>query len=97
MPAQVERDHVKAVGELLGEPGKVAAVARHPVQADERGRAGIAPLVARERHVEAASGPLTSSSRRWSGRLTSVQTTTPVLSIRKVPRTGAPRSSLKTP
>ena len=67
MPAQVERDHVKAVGQVLGELGEVAAVARHPVQADERGRRRVAPLVARERHVEAASGPLTSSSRRGRG------------------------------
>ena len=40
VPAQVERDHVEAVGQPLGELGEVAAVARDAVQADERGRPG---------------------------------------------------------
>ena len=40
MAAQVERDDVEALGEALGELGEVPAVARDPVQADERGQPG---------------------------------------------------------
>ena len=66
VPAQVERDDVEAVGQPLGELREVAAVARDAVQADERRRGLVAPLVAGEAHAEAESGPLTSSSRRVS-------------------------------
>ena len=93
VPPQVERQHVEAVGEPLGEAAEVAAVARHAVQADERRRAGVAPLVDGDRH----SARRRRRDRRRAPRdayrssFTSVQTTLPSLSIRNVPRTGAPR------
>ncbi len=96
--AQVERDDVEAVGQALGELLEVPPVAGDAMQADERRPARVAPLVAREAQVVVvASGPETSSSRRVSPSLTRLQTTTPFLSIRNVPRTGAPRVSSKTP
>ena len=97
VPAQVEGDHVEPVGQALGKLGEVAAVARDPVQADERRQPGLAPLIPRQAHSRvAASGAEASSVRRALSRCTRDQTTVPSLSIRKVPRTGAPRSSLKT-
>ena len=98
VPAQVEGDDVEAVRQALRELLEVPPVARDAVQADERRQALVAPLVPGEAQVVVgASGPETSSVRRVSASLTRLQTTTPVLSIRKVPRTAAPRVSSKTP
>ena len=98
VPAQVERDDVEAIGQALRQLLEVAAVAADAVQADERRQARVAPLVPGEAQVgEEASGPETSSLRRVSASLTRLQTTTPSLSIRNVPRTAAPLDSSKTP
>ena len=98
MAAQVERDDVEALGEALGERAEVPAVARDAVQANERGQTLVAPLVAGEGHsAAAASGAEVSSLRRVPASFTRLQTTTPSLSIRNVPRTGAPAFSSKTP
>ena len=98
MTPQIERNDVEAVGEALGKLLEVTPVAGDPVQADECGTARVPPLVAGEAQLVAvAIGPETSSSRRVSASLTRLQTTTPVLSIRNVPRTAAPLVSSKTP
>ena len=98
VPAQVERDDVEAVGQALCQLLEVPAVTGDAVQTDERRQARVAPLVAGEaQEGEEASGPVTSSSRRVSASLTRLQTTTPSLSIRNVPRTAAPVDSSKTP
>ena len=91
MPAEVESDDVEASGEPFGELREMAAVARDPVQAGDDRRAALAPFVAVQGHEPAgASGADASSVRRVSASLTSDQTTTPCLSIRKVPRIAAP-------
>lgn len=55
MPAQVGRDDVEAGRPaLLGEPAEALAVAGDAVQADERRRARVAPLVGVEPHQEVA-------------------------------------------
>ena len=98
VPAKVESDDVEARGEPFGELREMAAVARDPVQAGDDRRAALAPLVAVQDHEPAgASGADASSVRRVSASLTSDQTTTPCLSIRKVPRIAAPVDSSKTP
>ena len=101
MPEQVEREHVEAVGEPFREPGEVLSVARDAVQADHPRRSLLAPRVDARVGLTlliAPSGPETSSVRRSSSSSsTSTQTTVPSLSIRKVPRKGAPFRSLKTP
>ena len=88
MPAQVERDHVEAVGQPLGELGEVPAVARDAVQADERRQAPARPTRSGELHADvAASGAGDELVPRRVVRLfTSDQTTTPVL----VDQEGAP-------
>ena len=70
-----------------------------PCRQTSAGRRVVAPLVPGEAQVvvggERARDEL--GPRRVSASLTRLQTTIPVLSIRKVPRTGAPRVSSKTP
>ena len=79
---------------------EVTPVVTHAVQADDARRGGIAPLVEREAHSEAASTSSESgtiSVRRSSRSCTSDQITAPSRSIRNVPRCAAPFVSLKTP
>ncbi len=96
--AQVEGDDVETARQTIRELLEVPPVARDAVQADQRRQTLVAPLVPGEAQVVVGvSGPETSSVRRVSASLTRLQTTTPVLSIRKVPRTEAPRVSSKTP
>ncbi len=96
--AQVERDHVPVAGETSGELREVQAVARDAVQADERRQALVPPSVAGEAHsAVTASGAEATSVLRSLSLFTRLQTTMPSLSIRNVPRTGAPLLSSKTP
>jgi len=82
------------------EPREVPALVPHAVEANDARSARITPLVKRELHsaerrVSSESGTI--SNRRSSRSFTSDQTTVPSLSIRNVPRCGAPTDSLKTP
>jgi len=87
-----------AVRKRLRELREVASVARDPVQADGARRGRISPLVESEPHSASfASESGTISVRRSSRIFTSDQMTVPSLSMRKVPRCGAPFASLNTP
>ncbi len=96
---QVRRQHTEAC-ESFGQAREVAAVAGNAMQADDARRGPIAPGVELEpahpvcSSVSSDSGTI---SVRRSSSFTSDQITVPALSIRKVPRIGAPLSSLKTP
>src|SRR5262245_32786804 len=86
--------------ELRGEWCEVAAVIADAVEADDARRAGLTPLVGRQRHAvvrSESSESGTSSARYSSCSFTSDQTTVPSRSIRNVPRWGAPFSSSNTP
>ena len=79
---------------------EVPPVIPDAMEADNAWRAGIAPLVEREPHPEAASTSSESgtiSVRRSSRSITSDQMTVPPRSMRNVPRCGAPFVSLNTP
>jgi hypothetical protein len=52
VPAKVEGEDTPLAPTLLGEPLVDACVSRHPVQADERLTARIAPLVHVQQHRE---------------------------------------------
>lgn len=105
MSDQIGREDLTAPREPLREPGEMTSVARDAMQTDDARRSRIAPftdgealpLAATHGFVSAAAGPSTISSRRVPGSLTSDQITVPSLSIRNVPRTGAPVFSLNTP
>ena len=59
MPAQIGCDDVKALRPALErEPAEPFAVAGHAVQADERRRGSIAPLVHVQHHRYSDSSPL---------------------------------------
>jgi hypothetical protein len=88
------------LAERCGERAEVAAMVPDAVQADDaRSSSPWAELVECERHPEAtaSSDSGTISVRRSSRSFTSDQMTVPALSIRNVPRCGAPFASLKTP
>src|SRR5438093_10972301 len=105
MPDQIGREDLKRRREPLGERGEMAPVARDAMQTDDARCSRISPfadgetlpVAATHGLASAAAGPPTSSSRRVPGSLTSDQITVPFLSIRNVPRTGAPVFSLNTP
>ncbi len=97
--AEVGREDVVA-RQRSRQPREVLAVVADPVEADDARCSGIAPLLECERHAVVrrdSSESGTSSVRRSSRSLTSDQMTVPSLSMRNVPRCGAPFVSLKTP
>ena len=87
-------------GKRFGELGEVTPVARDAVQAHDSRGARLSPLVdvqAQTVSWSVSSDSGTISVRRSSLSFTSDQMMVPSLSIRKVPRWGAPFSSLNTP
>ena len=97
---QIGRDHVAVREPPLGHAPGAAAVPRDAVEADDPRIRRITPRLDVELAAHGCSSRASSDSGTISVRfssLTSDQITTPSLSIRNVPRLGAPVSSLKTP
>ena len=85
-------------GQRLGELREVAPVARHAVQADDPRRAGSPHSWSEERQAASVSSESGTISVRFSSLgETYDQMIEPDLSIRNVPRCGAPLASLNTP
>ncbi len=100
MTEQIGSEHAVAAEPSARELGRVTPVARDTVEIDDSRRALLTPRLDVERPAHHQASSTSSVSETISVRrpsLTSDQITVPSLSIRNVPRRGAPVSSSKTP